>query len=326
MEKTKKSESTYALRFLMKVILATFWLVRVVLKGVAWSAYSALSLMDGRYKSGGRRKSSSAIAAANNELAQGRDFENTVAVEPVSRTNSEFKVADRILTIRLDPPVAVLHLRVYNSDRLVKREMIVTEPRLKALLQNRRHTLPDAAFDPSNGFEDIKSETVELAEQLINAKGNMKVKQARTSVDIQPKPAELPKAVEKVVKQVAKVAKPSQAQAETPKPKMVTPALPSGPSYVPSPVVGVAFEGELVSAGSRRVTPTGRPAYEVFEAKVRVSNGVDVPLRGAELERELEGMGIQLGERVSITPMGKVPVTLPGGKTGDKNVYRVARL
>jgi hypothetical protein len=88
----------------------------------------------------------------------------------------------------------------------------------------------------------------------------------------------------------------------------------------------VTFEGQLVRAGTERMTPKGRNPYEVFEAHIRLANGVDMPLRGVELERELERCKVGLGDRVAITPMGKVPVTMANGEEKSKNVYRVVKL
>lgn len=278
-----------------------------------------------------------------------REAEQRTAIRV--HNSADFQVADRILTIRLEPPVAVIHLRVYQTEKVVKRDIVITEPKLRTLLQGRRHSLPDAKLKSLSSMEDIKEESVQLAQTLINAKGNQAVKKAK----VQEAPAKeqpKPKAEEKVQQQVQAKAPPAvqpvappppppppapapqpqmqqaqpERQREAPRPNSYASKPQQSSSYVPNAPVGVAFEGELVAAGSRRIAPEGRPSYEIFECKVHVGNGVDVPLRGAELERELERLDIQVGERVSITPMGKVPITLADGRPGSKNVYRVARL
>jgi hypothetical protein len=81
-----------------------------------------------------------------------------------------------------------------------------------------------------------------------------------------------------------------------------------------------------VRAGFQTRTPKNRPSYEVFEASLQLDNGAELALRGAELERELTANGCAVGERVAITPMGKVPVTLANGSEGQKNLYRARRL
>lgn len=271
-----------------------------------------------------------------------REAEQRTAIRV--HNSADFQVADRILTIRLEPPVAVIHLRVYQTEKVVKRDIVITEPKLRTLLQGRRHSLPDAKLKSLSSMEDIKEESVQLAQTLINAKGNQAVKKAKVQeapAKEQPKPKAEEKVHEKVQQQVQAKAPPAvqpvappPPPAPAPQPQMQQAPRPNSyaskpqqsSSYVPNAPVGVAFEGELVAAGSRRIAPEGRPSYEIFECKVHVGNGVDVPLRGAELERELERLDIQVGERVSITPMGKVPITLADGRPGSKNVYRVARL
>lgn len=79
-------------------------------------------------------------------------------------------------------------------------------------------------------------------------------------------------------------------------------------------------------AGSKRMTPQNRDPYEVFEAVLLLDNGAELPLRGAELEREITTSGCKVGQRLAITPMGKVPVTLASGAEGSKNLYKVQGL
>jgi hypothetical protein len=252
---------------------------------------------------------------------------------------SDFAAADRIVSIRLDPPVAVLNLRLFYNRKLIQREMIVTEQRLRVLMNGRHHPLGDVSFDPTKGIEAIKDDTVKTAQALINARGHT----LRSGVDRANKRAERN---ERTPKEVAHVAAPAAKAiaASTPPQKSETTALPAPvpivqshnlsqerlapvlTPYRPAQRLGVTFEGLLVDAGTRQFAPVGRPPYETFEATVQLENGVDVPLRGAELERELQRFGVVVGDRVAITPMGKVPVTLPSGAEGSKNVYKVAKL
>lgn len=99
-----------------------------------------------------------------------------------------------------------------------------------------------------------------------------------------------------------------------------------GRVFAPQPTVGITYVGKLTQAGAHRVTPKGRDAYEVFQATIEMDNGAVLPLRGSELERELESAGCRIGERVAITPMGKVPVALSSGGEGSKNLYKVDNL
>lgn len=308
--------------------MGTIAVLRLLFLCIAWVTSKASNLLD---LIGPKRKADAEtlgnISAAKAHIPVSREFEPT-AVLKTALHSEEFIAADRIVSIRLDPPVAILNLRVYYQQKLIKREMIVTEQRLRMLMQGRHHSLGEVTFNPAKGLEEIKDETVEMAQTLINTIGNMRVSKAKA------KPAER---IEKVAqpKQEKDAAKRQQSDQKPVDQKPVSApkaqalqdqTVQPRNSYVPKPTKGVTFEGKLVQAGSRRFTPEGRAPYETFEALLKLDNGVDVPLRGAELERELQRFNVRLGERVAITPMGKVPVTLPSGDEGSKNVYRVDRL
>lgn len=235
---------------------------------------------------------------------------------------NDFEVADRIVSIRLDPPVGVINLRIYNELAIVKRDLIVSEPCLRTLMKGRRHTLPDVPYDRVAGLDLIKDETIEAVERLINEVGNRAVRGTRPRKDdfVRAKPtAQATAAPVPVAATREEQAKPEPAQAapkgEAPMTSVVAPKVSTGFTYV----------GKLVKAGSETQRPKGRAPYEVFEATLLLDNGAELALRGAELERELSSNGCQVGERVAITPMGKVPVTLASGGEGSKNLYRVQR-
>lgn len=303
-------------------------LVRFLFRCMAWVTARAsflLELVGSKRKSDPDTLANSATAKINAPVH--RDDE-LPAIEASVRGGEVFIAADRIVSIRLDPPVAVLNLRVYYQQKLVKREMIVTEQRLRTLMQGRHHSLGEVAFDPVKGLEAIKDETVELAQDLINTTGNLKVAKAKVKpANRSDKPVQ-PKQETVAAKRQQSEPKPVEPKPESAPKAQVAQEQPNLPRnfFVPRPTKGVTFEGKLVDAGSRRFTPEGRAAYETFEALLKLDNGVDVPLRGAELERELQRFNVKIGERVAITPMGKVPVTLPNGGEGSKNVYRVDRL
>ncbi|WP_255250068.1 hypothetical protein [Polaromonas sp. AET17H-212] len=303
------------------VALGVVWLVRNALKVAIWTASKVA-------KANALRKSNAeAVAArapqsgANLTVPVEREFAPAAAVGAKTNQQEEFIAADRIVTIRLDPSVAVVHLRVYKSQGLVKREMIVTEPRLRGLLQGRRHTLTDAKYDPAMGLDDIKDETVSLVQDLINLKGNTKVKAFKPVPEPRPMPNAPAKPAPKAEVKVALAPAPQMATSAKREPKPLPPAK----TFAPRVETGVTFEGLLIAAGTRVMSPQGRAPYETFEAKLRLANGVDLPLRGLELDRELQAMGVKIGENVAITPLGKVPVSLAGGEEGFKNMYRVVR-
>jgi hypothetical protein len=237
---------------------------------------------------------------------------------------SDFEVADRIVSIRLQPPVGVINLRVYHAPGLVRRDLIVNEPRLRTLLGGRRHSLPDMPYDRVAGLDSVKDETVQAAEKLINDLGNRAVRAGRQPTaaaqrsEMPPAPSPIPETKGGAGEE--QLATPVAAQAssklEAPVSAVTAPKLTTGFTYV----------GKLVTAGFQTRTPKNRPSYEVFEASLQLDNGAELALRGAELERELTANGCAVGERVAITPMGKVPVTLANGSEGQKNLYRARRV
>jgi hypothetical protein len=237
---------------------------------------------------------------------------------------SDFEVADRIVSIRLQPPVGVINLRVYYAPGLVRRDLIVNEPRLRALLGGRRHSLPDVPYDRVAGLDFVKDETVQAAEKLINELGNCAARAGRRPRDCSdrsqmpaaPPPVPETKGTAGEEQLAAAVAAQASSNVEAPVTTLVAPKL----------TIGFTYVGKLVRAGFQTRNPKNRPAYEVFEASLQLDNGAELALRGAELERELTANGCAVGERVAITPMGKVPVTLANGSEGQKNLYRARRV
>lgn len=230
---------------------------------------------------------------------------------------SAYEVADRIVGIRLDPPVGVINLRVYTASAKVKRDLIISEPRLKAMMRGRRHAFPDADYDPVKGLGATKEETIALAEKLINELGNLAVKAHRPARDTHRQPsAPMP----------SEAWTPHPQQPQRPAPPPDTKPNPSQNVFEPRPTNGITYVGRLISAQPQEVRPPGRKPYEIFEATLELDNGATLPLRGAELERELLAAGCEVGQRVAITPMGKVPVTLADGGEGRKNLYQVKNM
>lgn len=343
-KKTKMEQVGYgavmALFGLIKLSLLAFAFVGKVLAMMvvppAAAAVSRLASKQPTQVNRGPGQQSAAPAKIQIQLAaETPPVERDTGPDTIIHT-SQYEAADRIVGIRLDPPVGVINLRVYNRARLVKRDLIVNEPVLKALMKGSRHNFPDVKFDPIEGLDAIKDETVELAEKLINDLGNRSVKAKKPRKDDFPraKPAAAPAPATAPAKEAPKVepAKeapkaeparaPVQAQAPvaSPKPsvdaKTVTPTIKTGYTYV----------GQLRRAGTQIQRPLGRAPYEVFEATLLLDNGAELALRGGELERELTAAGCQIGQKVAITPMGKLPVHLADGGEGKKNLYRVENL
>jgi hypothetical protein len=310
----------------------------VVIKGIAlglfWSASQivpSLALRGSNISNPVKATQVTAVARIDVPMpgakaqAEGED----VVRGPATVFMNDFEAADRIVSMKLDPPVGSIHLRVYHRSRTVKRELIISEPRLRALLGARRIDLGDITYDPALGLEDIKDGTVQKAEDMMNEKGNHRVRA------IKPPKADFvrsggqskPNATSTPV-QPAQPAAPVHPPASQPTVARATeaPKQPTGKLVAPTVKTGVTYQGELISAGPKRCEPRGKPAYEVFEATLRLDNGAEMALRGAELERALVKASCDLGNRIAVTPMGKIPVELGDGSEGKKNLYAVANL
>lgn len=260
------------------------------------------------------------------------------AVEPAEDTgpetvfinDSNFAGADRIVSIKLDPPVGTLYLRLFHKERMVKRELIIWEPKLKRLMGGRKHDLPDVKYDALDGLDPIKDESIGLVESLINERGNEKVKGVKPPRKAdpltRPKEPEAPAKAQPAPQPAAPVPVAPHAMRQVTPEQRQPDATPDERVFVPKARDGYTYVGQLLHGGPRTVTPRGRNPYEVFEATIRLDNGAELPLRGAELERALVQAGCEKGDRISVTPMGKVPVDLSNGGKGEKNLYKVLKM
>ncbi len=305
--------------FLVGLGFLLWGLCRIIIKPVACVLRAFINNM--RRKGAQRRQMAPSIAV------------NTPAQEAIAETGpatiiqtSTYEVADRIVPIRLDPPVGIINLRIYSAARIVKRDLIVNEPRLMSMMRGRRHTFPDVSYDPVQGLESVKDDTVTLAETLINTLGNQSVRAAK------PAPAVQKTKIAPAVQAPAAAVAPPQSL--SPAPVVAQSAHPAGHErkevqskvFAPKPAAGITYVGKLLAAQTETMRPPGRAPYETFQATLLLDNGVEMPLRGAELERELTGAACQVGQRVAITPVGKVPVALANGGEGSKNLYQVKNL
>lgn len=251
--------------------------------------------------------------------------------DTVIHSRPDFAGCDRIVSLRLDPPVGVINLRVFYAAGVVKRDLIVSEPHLKALMGGRRHSFPDARYERIKGMDEIKDETIALAERLINDLGNRAVKGMKPRKDdferARQSPAPLQPA-QAAQREPVKTVAPPAVVPQPPAPPHAGAVRPAVASRMVSPTIttGFTYEGRLTTVGPQMQHPQGKRPFEVFEATLLLDNGAELSLRGAELERELLAAGCQIGNRVAITPMGKVPVQLADGAEGRKNLYRVANL
>lgn len=318
----------------LRVLVGVGLVLKFLAAGLIWSGRQALNRFGTKRAERAQRKVATQVVTtarlnvqSAGETGESRAIDADMAVRgPETVFLNDFEAADRIVSMKLDPPVGSIHLRVYHKSKQVKRELIISEPRLRSLLGARRIDLGDVSYEPSSGLEDIKEATVAKAEDLINQKGNERVKA------IKPPKADFARAAEQPRKPIANGPSAQQpvapvAAPQVPKePEPEAHKQPSGKVAVPVVKTGVTYQGQLMAAGPKRQTPANRPAYEVFECTLRLDNGAELALRGAELERALVKAGCELGNRVAITQMGKIAVELGDGTEGRKNLYAVANL
>lgn len=214
-------------------------------------------------------------------------------------------VADRIIALRLDPPVGLIHLRLYRSRKLVRRELVVLEPCLRDLLRGRCHALPPVPYDPLAGLEAAKQQAVEDAATFINTRGR-KAHKGRLRQPTRQQPQESEPAPE------------GRAL-----PSAAVPPAPPASAVDAVAVPGQTYVGCLLRAGTETVTPPGRPAYDIFAATLRLDNGAELALRGTELQRELAAGRCRIGQRLAVTALGRLPLALADGSQGHRNLYRV---
>lgn len=285
---------------------------------------------------------------------------------------ADFEAADWTCGLPLQPAVGVIHLRGYTDRCIVKRDLIINEPRLRAIMKGRRFSLPDALYNPVEGTSSIKDESVELAEALINRIGaearTTAMRRGRPSNADQAAPQWAPweeddeqaaareaAAAEALALATAQASAKAQAQAQAlatlqktmARDQVNAPVLPkqveqavtqrreerqkqaattiasSANVFQAQAMKGITYVGRIARSGMTKVAPRKGNPYEVFQVVLQLDNGAEMSFRGTEIEREMERLECQDGQRISITPMGQVPISLPGGGEGTKNLFRI---
>jgi hypothetical protein len=241
--------------------------------------------------------------------------------------------ADRIERVVLGD-VAVLFARVYYGGNVIKQELRIRCSELKYLLQTNLLLLPEVPFDPKRPIKRTLEKLAVGAQEHLEAVAHAATVGAPRRKATQPrddeqsrKAPQVSQAPERVVQAQNTPEAPSAHPAPQPANQARNEAgAPAGKLVVPTIKTGYTYEGKLLEAGSALKHPPGREPYKTFEATILMENGAELPLRGAELERALQRAEANIGDRIAVTPMGKIPVTLAGGKEGAKNLYAVVNL
>lgn len=261
---------------------------------------------------------------------------------PTTVMLSHLEPADRIERVMLGD-VAVLFARVFIGRGIIKQELRIRCSELRYLLNTNLLLLPDVPYDRKlpvkRMLERLGADAKAHLEKIATmATGEMPGRSAAKRREDNKQRAAAPK--QEAVQSERVQQPPPAAQQATQLAAQPVPERPSiqadelaqagrdarGRSVVPSIQTGYTYVGKLMEAGSTMKRPPNKDPYTVFEATLLLENGAELPLRGAELERALQRAQVQLGDKVAVTPMGKLPVTLAGGKEGMKNLYAVVKM
>lgn len=245
----------------------------------------------------------------------------------------EHRGADRLMTVDIQG-VATLRTRVFFDEQVIKSRLTIECSRLRHTVGFQSKILPDITFDRREPLDNVH---LHLANQVIKrvltpagfvyeearkAKAGKKGKspeRGASAAPVQTPPARAP--------QVAAPSVPAQAATarEVERTKSSPSATSASQGVVSSAKTGHTYVGKLVAAGE--VEKKGADGiYTTFEATLLLDGGGELPMCGVELRRALEQAGAKVGQQVTITPMGKVPFSLPKGGEGHKNLYKVENL
>lgn len=84
-----------------------------------------------------------------------------------------------------------------------------------------------------------------------------------------------------------------------------------------------AVVGVLLWRGQRRKTRADGSSYSCYCADVETDEGAVVELVGADLERAIAASGAEIGDRVRVEKVGRLPVDLGQGRRAQKNLWNV---
>lgn len=239
-----------------------------------------------------------------------------------------YEVADHIMTIRFDPDVLMIFLKVYWGAAKVTREIIVKEPELRGRIGgHRRLELPPVPYTRGASLREVAKATEAEASALISRlaaeKAASRSKKAKSG-----KPATSAETAPPAGNTAPTQPQPVLASAPPTANAPVDPAhiaSSRGKVFAPKVVENTTYVGRVIEARSEQVRKPNQTPYEIYVVRLQLDSGALLPLRGAELQREMDRAGVRVGDRVAITPTGRVPVDLANGSTGAKNLYTVVK-
>ena len=216
--------------------------------------------------------------------------------------------------------LGVMWIYLYPKNGTARRVFKIVDPGLAKALGRDRYFYPDVPFEQKAGTEkimaDFRQEIGRLLDQrkpVVKARMaaiNAAARQAPPAASTLPKPASAPS--------------PLATAPVVIKPHPMAPMVNIVAPAHTRKVTGEIYEGSVTHAGLTQ--KQGRDgAYQTF--CLTIHDGVrEIPLFGAELERQAVDMKISPGERVRVVFMGKQPVEIPGKPTSFKNLYQLTRV
>jgi hypothetical protein len=277
------------------------------------------------YRKATDRQEQAQKAAPRFGVNQVGDFKPTIWMPYNPVQKSDFVAADRIITVELEPDIGRMHFRLYAEQGRVSRDMVLTLGKLTSLLKTSRLSLVDVPYKPGDDLDKVIDQaTQDFGKKISQMGSEMQLKRVKPKKVAEPvkKSVVAPVETKRLTAVVPKAA--PAAEVQMPR-KPVQPHKPVDGSDKVSNYLrpGMTYEGILADARTETVTPIdGRKPYNTFVATINTEYG-RIPVRGNELDREIQAQGARIGDRISITHLGKVPVDLPNGETGKKNMYQV---
>lgn len=211
--------------------------------------------------------------------------------------------------------LGVIWIYLYPKTGTARRVFKIVDSGLAKALERDRYFYPDVPFEPKVGTGQIMADFRQEIGRLLDRRQPV-LKARKAAMNAEETPSSLP---------ASPLAKPVRVPTE---PVAIKPPPMVPTTHIVTPahtrkVAGEVYEGSVAHAGMTQ--KQGRDgAYQTF--CLTIHDGVrEIPLFGAELERQAVDMKIAPGEKVRVIFMGKQPVEIPGKPTSFKNLYQLSR-
>lgn len=179
---------TLSLKLVITVLYSTLVTMR-------WVGTNGLKAFGENPKSADLPQAKKELEAKTTQVVAAPVQETTTAVATATPPeHSPFKVADRIVTVNLQPAVGVIRLKVYESAMKVHAEMVITDEAMRKLMKGRTHSLLEMTFDPAKGLDGVKAAALAEGTRLMKS-ATPQVKTTVTPTKTKTRPAPQKRAV-----------------------------------------------------------------------------------------------------------------------------------